>query len=397
MDLTVQSEHLAFKQEVEAFLSEAWRPPKKAAAAARKAYTAAFRAEATQRGYLYRSFPRRFGGSEQAPDVIKAEIIRSAFAEARAPREIVGNGVNMVAPTLLECGTEAQQALFIPKTLSGDYVWAQGYSEPNAGSDLAALRTRAELVGDEWVIRGHKIWTSYATACTHMFALVRTEPDAPKHDGISYLLLRLDQPGVRIRPIRQISGQIEFCEVFLDDVRTPADWIVGERGAGWRVSKSTLRHERNAVGAGARTQHLFDALVRLAQSATLDGRPAIADPLIRDRLVQIQGRLSSHLYSGFYQLSQAAAGESAGLLGLINKLSATEIGKDIAELAQDIIGPSALTMPAGEAEAARNPEQWLNQIFGSLGLSIAGGASNIQRNIIAERGLGLPRDAEGAS
>ncbi|MBX3509723.1 MAG: acyl-CoA dehydrogenase family protein [Hyphomonadaceae bacterium] len=393
MDLTIQGENVAFERDLRAFLAAKWRPDKSSTTAERAASIAAFRQEATERGYLYRGVPKRFGGSEQAPDIVKAEIIRRAFAEARAPGEVGGNGVTMVVPTLLECGSEAQKAEFIPRTLTGELTWAQGYSEPGSGSDLASLRTKAELIGDEWVIHGHKIWTSYATACNHMFALVRTELEAPKHDGISYLLLALDQPGVTVRPIRQITGQAEFCEVFLDGARARRDWLVGERGQGWRVSKSTLRHERNAVGGGARTQQLFDALVRFAKNARIGGAPAIRDPLVRDRLIQIEARLQAHFYSGYYQLTKSASGESAGVLSLTNKLSATEVGKDIAELAQEILDRHGLNMPTGGG-AERHPEQWLNQIFGSLALSIAGGASNIQRSIIAEKGLGLPRDFE---
>lgn len=391
MDLEVGEDYLGFAEGVRAFLADAWRPSKGMARAERQAYEAAFRKAATERGYLYRGVPREYGGSEQRPDVLAAEIIRSAFTAARAPMEVSGNGMNMVAPTLLEWGTQAQKQRFIPKTVAGEYRWAQGYSEPGAGSDLASLRTRAELDGGEWVVNGHKIWTSYAANCTHMFALVRTEPDASKHDGISYLLLPLDQPGVTIRRIRQISGQSEFCEVLLENARAPADWLVGERGKGWQVSRSTLKHERNAVGGGARTLQLYEALLRFARGAKIDGAPALSDPLVRDRMVRIEARTMAHIYSGYHQLTKAAAGEGPGLLGLMNKLGATEIGKDIALLAQDILGPGALVMPDSSGAAARNPEQWLNQIFGSLALSIAGGASNIQRNIIAERGLGLPR------
>jgi alkylation response protein AidB-like acyl-CoA dehydrogenase len=246
-------------------------------------------------------------------------------------------------------------------------------------------------VDGEWVLNAHKIWTSFAYDCTHMFILVRTEPEAPKHEGISYLLLRLDQPGVDIRRIHQISGQSEFCEVFLADVRTPADWIVGARGQGWRVSRTTLKHERNNIG-GVRTVRLLESLVRLAATVQLDGRPAIEDPVIRDRIIAVEGYVQAQMYSGYHQLTSDIAGRPAGLHNLLNKLGATTIGHDIAAIASDIVGDRALRLPGGQGSGQRNPEQWLNQIFGSLGLSIAGGSSNIQRNVISERGLGLPRD-----
>ena len=391
MELEYSSEHTAFQKEVAEFLQSAWIAPMKTKPANRADLVRAFRQAATERGYLYRGFPKIYGGGEQPPDALRAQIIREEFERARAPMEVAGNGVSILAPTLLEAGAEWQQAMFIPKTLTGEYRWAQGYSEPGAGSDLASLRSKAELVGGEWVIQAHKIWTSFAFDCTHMFILVRTEPEAPKHAGISYLLLDLDQPGVTIRRIHQVSGQSEFCEVFLEDVRTPADWIVGERGAGWQVSRTTLKHERNSIG-GVRTVRLLESLVRLAKATHLDGRPAIEDPVIRDRIIAVEGYVQGQMYSGYYQLTRDIEGESSGIHTMLNKLGATAIGQEVAAIASDIIGDRALRMPAEDGSGQRNPEQWLNQVFGSLGLSIAGGASNIQRNIVSERGLGLPRD-----
>jgi alkylation response protein AidB-like acyl-CoA dehydrogenase len=393
MDLNFGTSYQRFLGEVQAFLAEHWPPPKAATREDKATAIALLRAAAIEHGYIYRNVPRRFGGSEQQPDVIKAEIIRRAFAKIRAPMEVPGNGVSLLVPTLLECGEEWQKEKFIAPTLRGDISWAQGYSEPGAGSDLASVRSKAALVDGRWVIHGHKIWTTLAHESTHMFALLRTEADAPKHDGISYILLEMNQPGVTVHRIRQISGQSEFCEVFLDGATTPVDWIVGGRGKGWQVSKSTLKHERNMVGGAARSQALLDSVVRLAKTTIKNGRPVIQDPVIRSRLVAIDGAVKSHTYSSYHQLTKDAAGESSGILQNLNKLSGTEIAKAIAGVAADILGDAGLTMPPTEGGAAANrPEQWLNQIFGSLALSIAGGASNIQRNIIAERGLGLPRE-----
>lgn len=391
MDLEYSQEHVVFQKEVDAFLEERWKVAKATKPTDMTSFIREFRQAATDKGYLYRSFPRKYGGSEQPADPMRAQIIRECFEKARAPMEVPGNGVSMFAPTLLERGTELQKEMFIPKTLTGEYVWAQGYSEPGAGSDLASLRSRAELVGDEWVINGQKIWTTHAYECTHMFILVRTEPEASKHAGISYLLLPLDQPGVTIRRIHQISGQSEFCEVFLEDVRTPADWIVGGRGEGWQVSKTTLKHERNSIG-GMRTVRLWESLLRLARSTQLNGRPAIDDPVIRDRILAAEGFVKAQMYSGYYQLTRDVMGESSGISGLLNKLGATAIGLEIASIASDIIVDHGFLMPSEEGSGRRNPEQWLNQIFGSLALSIAGGTSNIQRNVISERGFGLPRE-----
>lgn len=305
--------------------------------------------------------------------------------------EVPGAGISMFIPTLLAHGTEEQRQMFIPKTVLGEYRWAQGYSEPGSGSDLASLKTRGELEGDQWVINGQKIWTSQAYSATHMFALVRTEPDAGKHAGISYVLLKMDQPGITIRRIHQITGESEFCEVFLEDVRTPADWIVGGRGNGWRISKTTLKHERSNLG-GVRTLGAFESLRRLANTIEMNGKPAMEDPIIRDRIMTLEGNVQAQLCSSYYQFAQSVSGDTTGHLSLLNKISGTRIALEVAQIAQDILGDRGIELPVEGLAARRNPAQWLNQILGSLALSIAGGTSNIQRNIIAERGLGLPKD-----
>ena len=389
MDLRYTAEQTAYKERVRSFLEEHWAPvedKRDLSAVAR------LRKLATEEGFLYRGVPRRYGGSEQAPDVIRAQIIREEFAAARAPMEVSGNGVALVVPTLIEWGTDEQKNLFIEKTLRGEYRWAQGYSEPGSGSDLASLSARAELDGDEWVINGHKIWTTLAQYATHMFALVRTEPDAPKHKGISYILLDMKSPGVAVRPIKQINGDTEFCEVFLDDVRTPASMLVGPRGEGWNVSRSTLKHERNHIGSSTRTMPMFRSLVKLAQRRQVNGSPAIEDPRIRSALVQIEGYVQSQLWAGYYQQTLAANEESPGVLGLVNKLTTTNFFHRVAQLSSEIIGDDALRAPK-QGRDRGGDERWVNQMLGSLGQAISGGTSNIQRNIISERGLGLPRSA----
>lgn len=389
MDLSWGDAHAAFREEVRDFLVGHWsRADLSDAEKVRE-----FRVAAVERGYLYRNVPRRFGGSEQIPDVLKAQIIREEFARVRAPTEIAGVGTEMLVPTLLEWGEPWQQEHFIPKTIAGDYVWAQGYSEPGAGSDLASLRTRAQLVGDEWVINGQKIWTTRAHLARFMFALVRTEPGVePKHAGISYLLLDLHQPGIEIRPLKQITGASGFCEVFFTDARTPADWIVGKRGEGWKVSKSTLKHERSMISNAVGYADKFGKLLRLAQLVQRNGRPAIQDAEIRQRLARLEGYVRAHQYSSYRQLTRSAMGAEPGLIGLMNKLVSTNLGHEMAKIALDLLGDDGLRMPAAKGGKVRGNEKWIELYFGSLGVSIAGGASNIQRNIIAERGLGLPRE-----
>lgn len=396
MDLSYGAEAEDFRGVVRAFLAAEWQPGDRRKIELRE-FIRQFRRKAVEAGFLYRSVPTRYGGSEQPVDVIKAQVIREEFARARAPMEVGGNGVNMTVPTLLEKGTEEQRELFIRKTIEGDYVWGQGYSEPGSGSDLASVRTKAELSpdGQKWIVNGQKIWTSQGGKATHMFMLVRTDPDAAKHDGITYLLMDLDQPGVTRRPIRQMTGMEgddTFYEFFFDDAEAPVSWQVGDRGQGWYVSRTTLKHERAAIGGADGLGRQFAKLVELAKEM---GR--IGDPLVRDRLAEIEGRVMAHRYSSFRLFSCQAAGDDAGPVQLMMKLLLTEIGHDMALLAQDLIGAEGLIEPSeagtrSGASGRRGPNKWLDQIMGSLGNSIAGGASNIQRNIIAERGLGLPRD-----
>jgi alkylation response protein AidB-like acyl-CoA dehydrogenase len=394
MDLSYSEEHQRFRAEVQAFLKANWTPGSTKPAPDE---IKAFRRKAIEAGYLYRGIPREYGGSEQAPDVLKGQIVREAFARVKAPGELSGVGISMVVPTLLERGTPEQKARFIPPTMSGEVIWAQGYSEPSAGSDLASLRTRAELVDGEWVINGQKTWSSLAHKARYMFVLCRTEPDAPKHKGISYLLIDIKQPGVTVRPMKQITGESEFCEVFFDDARTPADWIVGARGDGWAVSKTTLGHERAGfMGNAEASVALFDKLVDLARRSTFLGQPALQHPLIRERLAVLQGTVLAARYSGYRQLSMMSHGENPGIAPMLNKITASNIAAEIAAIARDLMGDDLLLAP----DPARGPvgnERWSGQFFGSLGMAIAGGTSNIQRNLIAERGLGLPRDNAGAN
>ena len=395
MDLSYGSEFEAYREEVSGWLSDNW-PLKGADAELPTAEGhALFRERATSQGYFYRSIPKAYGGSEQESDVLKGQIIREEFGRAHAPGEARGIGTMMLVPTLLERGEEWMKEKFVKKTLTGEYAWCQGYSEPGSGSDLASLRTRGELDGDEWVINGQKIWTSGAHAAQYMFCLVRTEPEASKHAGISYLLIDMDQPGIDVRPLRQMTGTADFNEVFLNDVRTPKDWIVGKRGEGWNVSRTTLKHERNSIGSAAQTEALFKGIVKLAKSQKCNGKPAIEDPEIRQRIATLEGYVKSHQYSGYRQLTKDVAGESVGILSLMTKIMSTNIGHQVAGLSIDLVGDDAL-MGAGDRQLGAVPrasEAWIAHYMYSLGIAVAGGTANIQRNVIAERGLGLPRDA----
>lgn len=398
MDLRLGEKYEAFRSEVRAFLREHWPLRGAEAQLAPERQEKLFRERALARGYVYRSFPRVYGGSEQAPDALEDMILDQEFRAAGAPRDIRGIGPAMLAPTLLDCGSEEQRLRFIPPTLRGDLRWCQGYSEPGAGSDLASLSSRAVLDGDSWRIDGHKIWTSEAQSADYMFGLFRTEPDAPKHAGISYLLVDMRSKGIEVRPLRQMTGGADFNEVFFSDVRIPADSIVGRRGEGWKVSRSTLKHERNLIGDPRYLRNSFDSLVELARRSVRNGRPAIEDSNVRQRLAEIEGYVCSQEYSGQRQFSAALRGqELATLLPiLMNKLYSTDAMQRITRLAFDLLGSDGLVAPIeaeyGMASQLRTPGGWVAQYMFAIANSIAGGASNIQRNIIGERGLGLPRD-----
>jgi alkylation response protein AidB-like acyl-CoA dehydrogenase len=395
MDLSYGSAIEEFRSEVNEFLADNWPPTGDEAKHSEADQATRFRKRAIDRGFLCRNIPKKYGGSEQPTDVLKGQVIREEFERAWAPMEPRGIGTMMLVPTLLDRGEEWQKEKFVPPTIRGEIIWAQGYSEPGSGSDLASLKTRGVLDGDEWVINGQKIWTSSAMEARYMFCLTRTEPDAGKHAGISYLLLDMKQPGVDVRPLRQMTGTADFSEVFLTDVRTPKDWIVGKRGEGWLVSRTTLKHERNSIGAAQQSVDQFNALVALAKEHPIDGKPAIEDSGVRRALVEIEGYVLAHQHSGFLQLSKDVKGQSAGILSLMNKLTSTNIGHRIAHLAMEILQEDGLLAPGARAPGSGSLTAggWISQYMWSLGIAIAGGTANIQRNVIAERGLGLPRDA----
>jgi len=396
MDLSYGSEIENFRGQVKAFLKAAWPPSGDAAKGSKEEQLRRFRELAIREGYLGRSVPKRYGGSEQAPDPLKGQVIQEEFVAAGAPMEPRGIGMMMLVPTLLERGSEWQKEKFVRATLMGEIAWCQGYSEPGSGSDLASLKTRGELVGDEWVINGQKIWTSSAHEADYMFCLVRTEPAAKKHEGISYLLIDMKQPGIDVRPLREMTGEAMFNEVFFTNVKTPKDWIVGKRGEGWLVSRTTLKHERNSIGGVGQVTALFDSLVAFAKKRRIDGKPAIQDPEIRRRLVELEGYIRAHQYSAYLQQTKDLKKESPGVLGLMNKIHSTHIGHRAAKLAMELLGDEGAIAPGGRnmmSTEITDDASWINYYLTTVGVAIAGGTANIQRNVIAERGLGLPRDA----
>ncbi len=390
MDLSFGPEYEAFRAEVRGFLdAHGDKSPRNAAL--KSAELLDWQKLLIEHGYTARTIPKEYGGYGAEPDIIKSRIIGEEFAKARVSSGLGGQGISMLVPTLLEVGTEEQKREFIKPTIHGEMVWCQGYSEPGAGSDLAALTTKAELDGDEWVVNGQKIWTSTAHLADWIFCLVRTEPDAPKHKGISFLLFRMDTPGIEVRPLVDMTGVANFNETFFTDVRVPKHQIVGARGDGWMVANAILGHERDSLGDPNTTLTRLNALTELMKTETVNGERLIDNPVYRDRLMQIQGRVMAIRFNELRILSSRInPGQDAKLARMIMKLQGTELRHDLEGLAVDIMGEVGLAY--GDNPYTRGGGSWQSQYMFFLGLIIGGGTSQIQKNIISERGLDMPKE-----
>lgn len=307
-------------------------------------------------------------------------------------------GLKNVGPTLLAYGTDEQKK-HLKNILTTDEVWCQGFSEPGSGSDLASLRTRAVRDGDDFVVNGQKIWTSSAHYADMMFLLCRTEPDKPKHQGISYLLLSMQTPGIEVRPLRTMTGKATFNEVFFTDVRVPAHQIIMGRGDGWTVANITLKYERMMLGDANKFMHRVHRIRALMETTRIDGERLIDKPEWRDRLIRLQGEVMASKYHQMRLLTDAAKGVDSGLGRLVVKLYGTEMGYRLSALAVDVYGAAGLAYdPHDEGQPGEDDPAtaWHADHMYDLGLIIGGGSSQIQKNIISERGLGMPREPKPA-
>jgi alkylation response protein AidB-like acyl-CoA dehydrogenase len=390
MDLSYGPEYEAFREEVRTFIETNRDRAPRPRAGLRAPETQAWQKLLIEHGYAARTIPKEYGGYGAAPDILASRIIAEEFARANVSSGLGGQGISMLVPTLLEMGTEEQKREFIRPTLHGEMIWCQGYSEPGAGSDLASLRTSAVLDGDEWVINGSKIWTSTAHIADWIFCLVRTEPEAPKHQGISFLLFRMDTPGIEVRPLVDMTGTANFNETFFTDVRVPKHQIVGARGQGWMVANSILGNERDSLGNPDATLTRLNGLIDLMKQETVNGQRAIDNPVLRDRLMQIQARVMALRCNDLRVLSARLNKADARLARMVVKLQGTELRHDLEGLAIDVMGEIGLAYQ--DNPYLRDHGSWQHQYMFFLGLIIGGGTSQIQKNIISERGLGMPKE-----
>jgi alkylation response protein AidB-like acyl-CoA dehydrogenase len=409
MDLAYPPEAEEFRGVIRDWLSEnlpdGWgQPGFSMTPEERTAFNQEWTAKLFAGGWICASWPAEYGG--KGLSLLQQVVLNEEFARAGAPLRADFFGDTLVGPTLLQWGTEEQKQRFIPGILKGEIAWCQGFSEPDAGSDLAGLKTKAELDGDEWIVNGQKVWTTQARYADYIFLLARTDPEASKHAGISYLLVPMKQAGVEVRPIEQVDGSAEFNEVFFTNVRCPKDNVIGGVNNGWKVAMTTLGFERGTSSTTGYRRFLkeFNQILSLAQE-----RGCTGDPLIRQRLAQSWAKIKIMEINGFRTLTDVLAGtHTTAALSACNKMFWSEAHQETMLLAMDILGLDSQILlgsgdqesllPGGRRARARNyPVNDLQALFFfSRSETIWGGTAEIQRNIVGERILGLPKEPKPA-
>ncbi|MEO0667487.1 MAG: acyl-CoA dehydrogenase family protein [Pseudomonadota bacterium] len=396
MDLSYSAEEDAFRADVRAFL-EAELPTDLAEKVRlgrdlTKAEMEGWHATLNARGWLAPNWPKAFGGTEW--NAVQRHIFDEEAAAAHAPR-VVPFGLSMLGPVLQKFGNEAQQNHWLPRILDGTDWWCQGYSEPGAGSDLASLKTRAVRDGDHYVVNGQKTWTTLGQHANMIFCLVRTDADAKQQEGISFLLIDMDTPGVEVRPIILLDGSHEVNEVWFTDVRVPVENLVGEENKGWTYAKYLLTHERTGLGGVGFSQAGLEAVKRIARAETHNGKPLIENTHFAARIAHIEIELRAMATTNLRAISKAAAGEAPGLEASMLKVKGSVIRQEINDLARRAVGPYAMPFAsegvAGANDTVPDPHDAgpvAAQYFNNRKLSIFGGSNEIQRGIIAKVAMG---------
>jgi alkylation response protein AidB-like acyl-CoA dehydrogenase len=397
MDFDFTPEQQAFRGEVRAWL-EANVPAElrgRGFASSRADRHAVARLRDWQRtlhkaGFVGMDWPAEYGG--RGASLVEQVMLYEEMSRAQAPQPLNRSGLSMLGPTLMKYGTAAQKARYLDRILTAEEIWCQGFSEPNAGSDLANLQTRAVLDGDWYVLNGQKVWTSMAHVAEMGFFLVRTDPNAAKHKGITFILVDMKTPGLTIRPLRQITGEAEFNEVFLDNARVPAANVVGKVNEGWGVAITTLAYERDVL---TMIRHIslrtaLERLIALAKRTKRNGHTAAADPAIRQKLAGLMVAERCLQLNGYRSLTKILRGGAPGPEGSTSKLFWSQVDQDLAEVATEVIGPySQIAAPSAWAP---DEGQWAFYCCLARGSGIRAGTTEILRNILGERVLGLPKD-----
>lgn len=339
-------------------------------------------------GWIGIGWPKEYGG--RGADLMQEAIYNEEMARAQAPATANVIGLNMVGPTILAVGTPEQKARYLPSILSGGEIWCQGFSEPNAGSDVASLQTRAVREGDHFVVNGQKVWTSYGYVADFCILLVRTDFEAPKHKGLSYLIVDMKSPGVSTRPLVQITGEAEFAELFFENVKVPVENLVGELNKGWMVAITTLMHERGSLSFSiiVAFEQRLQALIELSRSSTLNGKPVLENPQVRQRLARLYTDVKTFKLNTMRQMSAISPGQLPGPEGSLLKLQWSELNQRLVELAFELEGPFSSLAP--DSVDAPFEGRWQYEYLRARGNTIEAGTSEVQRNIVAERVLGLP-------
>jgi alkylation response protein AidB-like acyl-CoA dehydrogenase len=333
-------------------------------------------------GFLGAAWPKEYGGAGLSE--MQQAILNEELARVRAPGVVNAMAIWWVGPAIMRYGTDEQKKRFIPKILTADEIWATGYSEPSSGSDMAAAKTRAVRDGDVYVVNGQKIWTTYAHISDWYFVLVRTATEGPKWAGLSLLLIDMKSPGIEIRPIRQIDGGSEFNEVFMTDVRVPVGNLLGKEGQGWEVVSSALVNERTGIAGSVRFDQTLDWL-----TTTVRDRGRATDPRVRQQVAELATKAAIVRYSGLRTLTDSLRGRMNPHLSAAMKLVTTQLTQEFSETAMEVLGPWAALM---DDPHAPSNGRWAKQWLGDRAMTIAGGTSEVQRNIVAQRVLGLPRE-----
>jgi len=391
MRLSVTAEEQQLQEEVRAFLAEHGPSPADLPHALdeRIAALRGWQAQCYEAGYVGRAWPAEFGGGGRA--AVEQILVDQELAAAGAPEFVNVVGLDVLGPSLLRFGNDEQRARHIPSILSAKEIWCQGFSEPEAGSDLASLRARAVEHDDHFVVSGQKTWVSWGQFARWCGVLARTEepsPDRPKHRGISMLIVDMESPGVELRPMTQITGHAEFCELFLDDVIVPKENLLSERGDGWKIAMYTLGHERGtaALPRQVKLRTWLDRLVRTAAERERDGTALLDDAQTQTALAQVLIGIEVLRHHGYLTVGEFLSGGAVGPDGSSVKLLMAEAEQRLAATAIDLLGPSLLADPSTREE----DEFWQETYLYSRAASVYGGARQIQRNIIADRVLSLP-------